>query len=244
VKESFVRIYEAVEQAAQRSGRRGADITVVMVTKTQSVDTILQASQICSELGMPYIIGENYVQEYKQKYEALASQGALPQQAHCIGHLQRNKTRDAIRLFDCIETVDSSALLAELEHEAVKRDKKVSLLFQVNIDSDAGKSGISRERVSELVAAYSALQSKHLSWQGLMTIPALHEDPAASRKAFIKLRELRDELLRAEDVAKHFQTSPFHLSMGMSADYVSAIEEGATIVRIGSGLFGERPLNL
>jgi pyridoxal phosphate enzyme (YggS family) len=151
-----------------------------------------------------------------------------------IGHLQRNKARAAVEIFDMIQSLDSIALARELNKEASKRNKVVRVLVEVNLAGEESKSGIAKDRVEELLGAASELA--HLRVEGLMAVPPFRENPEDVRPYFQKLRELR-ERLREPRVAN---VDLKELSMGMTHDYTVAVEEGATIVRVGTALFGPR----
>ena len=209
-------------EAALRSGRDPASVRLVAVTKTFPVETV-QAAYGCGLRDF----GENRVQEFQQKIPRLHTPEAA---FHLIGHLQSNKVRPAIA-FDWIETVDSERLARRLSRAASESGKVLSVLIEVKLGEEETKTGISENRLRELVAAVTPLPG--LALRGLMTMPPYTEDPEGAKPFFRRLRELRD-CLRVEfpDLRE--------LSMGMSRDFRSAIEEGATIVRIGTALFGPR----
>jgi pyridoxal phosphate enzyme (YggS family) len=215
-----------VADAATHSGRSADDVTIVAVTKTVPVERIALAY----ELGLK-VFGENRVQEARAKIATL--QYPLIRW-HLIGHLQTNKVARAVDLFDLIESVDSVRLAEALERSAAARGRTVSILLQVNVSGEASKEGVSPEELSQLAA--EALRLPHVRVQGLMTIAPYTTQPEEVRPVFRRLRELR------EDLREHFpQGSWDALSMGMSNDFEVAIEEGATMVRIGRAIFGERP---
>lgn len=192
----------------------GRSVLLIGVTKTVEPARIQQAF----EAGLR-VFGENRVQEGVPKIVELASLGAT---WHFIGHLQTNKVRDAVRNFSMIQSVDSLKLLHEIEKEAAKQQKKMQLLLEVNLGGEGSKHGFPPDSIPA---------SFDLEWctvRGLMAIPPFFEDPEKVRPYFRKLRELRDELQLQE------------LSMGMSNDYMVAVSEGATMVRIGTAIFGER----
>ncbi|HEX8254212.1 MAG TPA: YggS family pyridoxal phosphate-dependent enzyme [Thermoanaerobaculia bacterium] len=208
---------EAVEQriaaACERAGRNRADVQLVAVSKTfPAADVALAIAA-----GMTHV-GENKVQEARDKKPAVAA----PAQWHLIGHLQSNKAKDAVRLFDVIQTVDSFELAERLGRAAEAAGKRQEILLQVNIGREPQKSGAQPDDVAQLVKRIAAISTIHLN--GLMTIPPLGD--AASY--FREMRTMRDDLGLAE------------LSMGMTDDFESAIEHGATIVRIGRAIFGSR----
>jgi pyridoxal phosphate enzyme (YggS family) len=181
-------------------------------------------------------LGENYVQEAvakQQKVRASLEGCALePPRWHLIGRLQRNKARAAVRVFDAIHSLDRAALGDALEARAAEASRRLAVLIEVNLSGEAQKAGAPAEDVADLLAASAAWP--HLELCGLMTIPAA--DPERARPAFARLRRLRDALAAAPGGAGLRE-----LSMGMSADFEVAIEEGATIVRVGTALFGPRP---
>jgi pyridoxal phosphate enzyme (YggS family) len=215
--------------AARRAGRDPAEIVLIGAAKTRSADEVAQAAGA----GLT-CVGENYVQEARDKRASLAGREDTARlRWHLIGHLQRNKARDAVRTFDVIETVDRAALAQELERRAAAEKRTLEILLQVNVSGEPQKSGVAPEDLSDLLAACAALT--HLRVTGLMTVPAATDDPAAVRPAFTRLRTLRDELRGAAG-----GESLRELSMGMSADFEVAIEEGATLVRVGTALFGPR----
>ncbi|MDY7030601.1 MAG: YggS family pyridoxal phosphate-dependent enzyme, partial [Thermodesulfobacteriota bacterium] len=174
--------------------------------------------------------GENYVQEAKQKIEKFGQQV----QWHMIGHLQTNKVKSAVNLFHMIQAVDRIEVAREINKRGVNLGKKISVLIQVNISQEDSKSGVEKERVVSLVSEIADLT--HIQVKGLMTMPPFFADPEEARPYFKSLRKLRDEIER-----ERFQdTSMRELSMGMSNDFEVAIQEGATLVRVGTAIFGER----
>jgi PLP dependent protein len=217
------RIQERIAAACARVGRDPASVTLMAVTKTQPPEMVRAAA----DLGLT-LFGENKVQEAKTKIPLCP--GRL--RWHMIGHLQTNKCRDAIELFDMIQGVDSLHLAEELNRRAEQAAKRMPILLEVNIVGEASKFGYPPERLLAEFAQINALP--RLEIHGLMTIPPWAPDPEKVRPLFRQLRELKqrcEELLGA----------PLpQLSMGMSGDYEVAIEEGATMVRVGTALFGER----
>jgi PLP dependent protein len=199
-------------------------VELMIVSKTQSIAAIAEAYQSPHRL-----FGENRVQELIEKVPALPS-GI---EWHVIGPVQRNKIRKAVGLVTCIHTVESLAQLLDIERIAGEEGRKIRVCLQVNIGSDPAKHGFSAEQVRLDLERCPELH--HVTIDGLMTIPPLVDDPELSRPHFAGLRELRDEL--ALRTGRPLAT----LSMGMSGDYAVAIQEGATIVRVGSAIFGERP---
>ena len=214
-----------INEAAAKVGRDAREIKLLAAAKSQSVGAILAA--IAAGVSL---IGENYVQEAKDKKHMISG----PVEWHMIGHLQRNKAKAAVQLFDVIESLDSTALARELDKEAGKRGKKVRTFIEVNLGGEGSKSGVAKQQVKNLLEEAGRLA--HLTVEGLMTVPPFCEDPENARRYFRELAELRARLgdLRLPNVALK------ELSMGMTHDYRVAIEEGATIVRIGTALFGPR----
>jgi pyridoxal phosphate enzyme (YggS family) len=218
-------IREVIAEAARRSGRPASAIRLMAVTKTVDDDRILAAIQAGVE-----IIGENYVQEAKRKIEKLGKAGEW----HLIGRLQKNKAKYAVHLFDMIHSVDRLELAAELDRRARAAGRVIPILIEVNVSGEETKSGIQINSALDLVRMVSPLEN--VSIRGLMTMPPWFDDPQESRPYFRALRELRDKIAREAILLVEMR----ELSMGMTDDYVVAIEEGATIVRIGRGIFGER----
>ena len=218
-------ILERINEAAAKGGRDARRIKLLGAAKSQSVDIIRAAVSAGVRL-----LGENYVQEAQAKKEQISA----PVEWHMIGHLQRNKARPAVELFDVIETLDSAALARELEKEGARREKKVRTLIEVNLAGEESKSGIGREQVKSLID--EVRHFAHVSVEGLMTVPPFRENPEDARRYFRELAELRQELAALSSPNVDLK----ELSMGMTHDYPVAIEEGATIVRIGTALFGPR----
>jgi pyridoxal phosphate enzyme (YggS family) len=223
---SLARVRQRIAAAAARAGRSPGEVTLIGVTKTVPTEAIRAA--VAAGLGH---IGENRVQEAAAKREALAALSPRPQW-HLIGHLQSNKVTRAAALFDCIHSIDSEELARRLDRAAGARGATIDVLIQVDLGLEATKHGAEEKDVAVLARTTAALP--HLRLKGLMTIPPLSETPEGSRRYFRRLRELRDE------VAAGGPPLP-ELSMGMSFDLDVAVEEGATMIRVGRALFGERP---
>ncbi|MCS7203551.1 MAG: YggS family pyridoxal phosphate-dependent enzyme [Thermodesulfovibrio sp.] len=222
--EKISSIFKKISHAALRVGREPDDIKLIAVTKSQPVDKIKEAI----DYGLR-IFGENRVQEAKIKIAELKNFNI---QWHMIGHLQTNKVKDAVNLFEVIHSVDSEKLAKFIDKEAEKRGKIQRVLIQVKLSEEDTKYGIKEEEVEKLIEV--CLNLKNIKVEGLMTIPPYFENPEDVRPYFKKLRQIRDELNRkGYDFIKE-------LSMGMSHDFEVAIEEGATMVRIGTALFGQR----
>ena len=202
-----------------------SDVRIIAVSKTMPVSAIQEAYD-----NGQRDFGENKVQEMADKQRQLPGDIAW----HMIGHLQTNKAKSAIDLFSLIHSVDRMSLAEELNREAAKKNKILPVLIQVNISGEETKSGIDPAGTRQLLQEVALLPS--LSVQGLMTMPPWFENPEEARPYFIALRKLRDELA-GEKIPN---VSLKELSMGMSGDFETAIEEGATLVRIGTAIFGER----
>jgi pyridoxal phosphate enzyme (YggS family) len=214
VRANLERVRERIARAARRSGRRPEDILLIAVSKTVPADRLRDAIAA----GVP-ALGENRVQEARGKIAVLGR----PVPWHLIGHLQTNKVTNAIELFDVIQSVDRLPLAHELSKRA---PRPVDVLVQVNVGEEVSKGGFAPREVKSALDAIQALPG--LRVRGLMAIPPAVEDPELARPWFRVLRELRAATGLAE------------LSMGMSGDFEVAIEEGATMVRIGTAIFGER----
>jgi pyridoxal phosphate enzyme (YggS family) len=219
-----------IEAAAGRVGRDPAEITLVGVSKRQPAERVAEGARA----GIRHM-GENYVQEAQTKLPEV--HGRLePDQIprwHFIGQLQRNKARHVVRLFDVVETVDRVSLGEELDRRADGAARRLEILLQVNVSEETQKGGVAPAELPALLEASRTWT--HLDVRGLMTVPAASDDPQHTRGAFAQLRELRDAH-RAAPGGEALQA----LSMGMSGDFEVAIEEGATIIRVGTALFGAR----
>ena len=227
LRERFADVRKRIETAARASGRPSEEITLVAITKTHPAE-VLQAAL---ELGVGDL-GENRVQEAEEKITAVGRDVA---RWHLVGHLQTNKARRAVSLFDVVHSLDSSALAERLERLCAEEGRQsLDVLVQIDLAGEVTKSGI---ETAELPALLSTLKEcSHLRLIGLMTLPPFFENPDCSRPFFKTVRELRDEL-RGQG---HFGSASGELSMGMSHDFEVAIDEGATMVRVGTALFGER----
>lgn len=219
------KVLQRIHEAAANSGRDPEGIRLLAASKAQEVSKIRAAI----EAGIR-LFGENYVQEAKAKIEAVPE----PVEWHMIGHLQRNKVKAALQLFTLIQSLDSLELARELDKEGKKREQKVRVFIEVNLGGEETKGGIAKERVGWLLQEIGGLS--HVSVEGLMAVPPLRDDPEESRPYFRALRELQLELREP----KMPNVDLRELSMGMSLDYPIAIEEGATMVRIGTAIFGPR----
>ena len=218
-------IEKRIANAASKAGRNAQDIKLIAVSKTVDTERIKQAI----EAGAT-ILGENYIQEARNKIKEIG-QGA---RWDFIGHLQSNKAKYAIDLFEMIHSVDRLSLAQEINRVAEKKGKKVRILVQVNISGEETKSGINPQKVRTLIGEIASM--RNLSLEGLMTMPPYFDDPENARPYFTALRELRATILKESTGDIILQ----ELSMGMSGDFEVAIEEGSTMVRIGTAIFGER----
>ena len=225
VGDNIRRIREDIAEAALRSGRKPSEVRLMAVTKTVDDDRILEAI----EAGVD-IMGENYVQEAKRKIEKMD----VNVEWHMIGHLQSNKAKYAVRLFDMVHSVDRTGLAAELDRRSAAVGHVTDILVEVNVSGEESKSGVGVNEAIGLVREISLFNN--LSIRGLMTMPPWFDNPEDARPYFVALRELRDKIV-AEDIKG---VEMRELSMGMSGDYLVAVEEGATIVRIGTAIFGAR----
>ena len=216
-----------IRSAVLAAGRRPDTVRLVAVSKTVPAERVREA--VAAGITL---LGENYIQEAREKVEALHDLGLS---WHFIGHLQSNKAKYAVRLFDMIHSVDSIKLARELDKQAAKNAKMQDILIQVNTGKEASKSGVYEEEALALVR--EAGRMEHLAVKGLMTLPPYFNAPEKVRPYFQALRELRD---RIRDEALN-GVAMEELSMGMTGDFEAAIQEGATLVRIGTAIFGERP---
>lgn len=227
---NYKTICENIAKAAQRSGRKYEDITFLAATKTVEAEYINYAIS----LGLNHI-GENRVQELLSKYESYDLENT---KLHMIGHLQTNKVRQIVDKVDMIESVDSFKLAKEISLQSEKRNISTDILIEVNIGGEESKSGISPDELDELICQISELPA--IKVQGLMTIPPICENKQKIFGYFENMRKLFIDI----SSKKIDNISMNVLSMGMSDDYVEAIESGATLVRIGSALFGARNYNI
>ncbi|GAB6272502.1 MAG: YggS family pyridoxal phosphate-dependent enzyme [Smithellaceae bacterium] len=225
IKTNILNIRERIVTAATRAGRDSGTIQLMAVSKTVEPDRIRQAL----DAGIT-LLGENYVQEAREKIPAVGR----PAVWHMIGHLQTNKVKYVVNLFDWIHSVDRLELARELDKRAGQNNRKLNALIEVNVSGEASKNGAVPQQVLELVRQISILPN--LSVRGLMTMPPYSDDPENSRPYFIALRRLRDEIVSAAVPG----ISMTELSMGMTDDFEVAIEEGATIIRVGRAIFGDR----
>jgi pyridoxal phosphate enzyme (YggS family) len=222
IKENLLRVRERIERAAQKAGRDPKGIRLVAVSKTVDVARIKEAI----EAGVS-ILGENYIQEAQKKIEDIGK----PVSWHFIGHLQSNKARHAVRLFEMVHSVDSVSLAEELNRRAEQEGRVIQVMVEVNLSGEATKFGTDEEKVSNLARRIRDLN--YLSLEGLMTMPPYFDSPESGRPYYTALRELKEKMIKEGIPMKE-------LSMGMSNDFEIAVEEGATYVRIGTAIFGPR----
>ncbi|MGV8056830.1 MAG: YggS family pyridoxal phosphate-dependent enzyme [Smithellaceae bacterium] len=218
-------IRQRIAIAAGRCARDPHSVKLMAVTKTVPVDRILQAV----DAGIT-LLGENYVQEAREKYDLINGRAQL----HLIGHLQTNKAKYAVRLFDYVHSVDRLELAQELDRRAKAASRKINILIEVNVSGEQTKNGISPGKAREITHRIASLTN--LSVRGLMTMAPYSDNPETSRPYFQTLRNIRDDIAREGIPGIHME----ELSMGMTDDFEVAIEEGATIVRIGRAIFGDR----
>jgi pyridoxal phosphate enzyme (YggS family) len=222
IRENLQRVRERIEGAARRAGRDPKDVRLVAVSKTVEVERIREAI----DAGVT-ILGENYVQEAQRKIEQIGK----PVSWHFIGHLQSNKAKYAVNLFEAIHSLDSQSLAEELDRRAERANVRMKVMIEVNLSGEATKFGTEEEKVFQLARRLGEL--RHLSLEGLMTMPPYVEDPEVNRPYFIQLRTLKEKMAKEGILLGE-------LSMGMSNDFEVAIEEGATYVRVGTAIFGAR----
>jgi len=226
IAENLEAILKRIGDAAARAGRKPDDVRIVAAAKTQSEAKIREAVTA----GIT-IVGHNYVQEAAQQ---LSSADVGPVELHMIGHLQTNKAGKAVELFQVIETVDSARLASALDKRAQSAGKTLGVLIQVNLAEEPQKSGITEQETEELAETIRGLSALRLL--GLMTMPPFFDDPDRARPYFARLRELQRRLVTKGILAPEMS----ELSMGMTGDFEVAVEEGSTLVRIGTALFGPR----
>jgi PLP dependent protein len=219
------RVSQRVERAAERAGRRADEVTIVAVSKTFPAETIRAAHHA----GLKHF-GENRIQEFEAKQATQL--GFADAVWHFIGHLQSNKVHRAVHLFDRIDSIDSLGLARKVAAAAAVEGKRLPILIEVRLSGEETKSGVGEDELPALAEAIRPLLQLEL--RGLMTVPPYSVDPEGARPYFRKLRQLRGQLRRSLGLELPV------LSMGMSHDFEAAIEEGATEIRIGTALFGER----
>lgn len=226
--ENLGQVRENIKKACEKSGRNPQDVTLIAVSKTKPVSMLREAYD-----GGSRDFGENKVQEIMDKYPGLPADIRW----HMIGHLQRNKVKYIIDKVELIHSVDSLRLAEEISSQAAKKQVEANILLEVNIAEEESKFGITAEETISLVKKISELPNIHI--KGLMTIAPFVENPEDNRKYFRQIRDLSVDIMQ-ENIDN---VSMSILSMGMTGDYMVAIEEGATMVRVGTGIFGERNYN-
>lgn len=224
--ENIAAVQKTIQRTALACGRQPQEVKLVAVSKKQEMEKIKQA---CA-CGL-HIFGENYLQEARNKICACP----VEIRWHFIGHLQSNKAGAAVELFDLIQTVDRAKVANRIQHHAERIGKQQNILVQVNVGREQQKSGVVPEDTEELLKTLQDMENIRVL--GLMTIPPWTEDPEKRRPFFRQLKELADSLSQKK---LFFDSQQVEISMGMSGDYTIAIEEGATMVRVGTALFGAR----
>lgn len=225
--ENVKKIYKMIAHSAMKAGRNPEDIRLISVTKNVDSAVIMKALNI----GLREF-GENRVQEAQKKIISNELKSTMERiQWHMIGNLQKNKAKVAVELFDMIHSVDSIEVAEEINKQAEKLNKQQKILIQVKLSDEMAKHGISKDKLNELIECIKHRQNLHIL--GLMTIPPFFDDPEMARPYFRELKRIRDD---AEGAGVDLP----ELSMGMSNDFEVAIEEGATMVRVGTAIFGER----
>ena len=221
--ERLAKVKNQIKLAAEKANRNAAEIKLVAVSKTHGAETIKEAI----EAGAT-VFGENKVQEAEGKINEIGREKA---EWHLIGHLQSNKVRKAVKLFDVIHSIDSVELAARLERICIEENRQsLSVFAQIDLAQEGTKNGIEEKDLPKLIELLRG--ANYLKFDGLMIVPPYFEDSEKVRPFFRRLREIRDEILPNGE-----------LSMGMSHDFEIAIEEGATVIRVGTAIFGERSYN-
>jgi len=224
IKENYAKILENIQKACEKADKKPEEIEILGASKKQNPEKI----RIAFDLGIK-IFGENYVQEAEKKISELKD---LPIEWHFIGRLQTNKVKKALDLFFLIQTLDRIKLAQEIQKQAEKKNLIVPVLVEVNIGRELTKGGVDPDKIEEFIEEVKKFDRIKIA--GLMCLPPYEEDPERVRPYFVKMRRLFEKI-------KPYMDSEFkELSMGTSNDYCIAIEEGATIVRIGEALFGKR----
>ncbi len=226
---NLAEVRDRIAESARRAGRQASEITLVAVSKTFGADRVREAWAAGQRE-----FGENKVQEGLQK---IADTSDIPARWHLIGHLQSNKAKKAAAAFSCVQSVDSVELLQRLDEAAGQRPPgtaRLEVLVQVDFAGEATKFGAAPDVAMQTVR--SAVDAKHVKLAGLMLLPPWSDDPETTRPWFVGLREFRDRLVQNGVPSESLR----HLSMGMSHDYQAAVEEGSTIVRVGTAIFGAR----
>lgn len=235
IKNNLRHIMMQIRDAASRVGRDPSEITLVGVSKRQSVERMQDFLDLCRASGIQAVFGENYVQEFIEKEGRLSGDYS----AHFIGLLQSNKAKIAVAHFDLIQSCHTEKLLSRVNTAAGLRSKIQDVLLQVNISDDDAKGGFSASDIFRITET-SLSRLENLKVKGLMTITRFYEDPELVRPDFKRMAELHQEVKERLRGINNDADQRFELSMGMSSDFAIAVEEGATMVRIGTHLFGAR----
>lgn len=225
VAEAAARIEERISAACARAGRDRESVKLIAVSKTQPTGKMIEYADYCASRGEKPIFGENYVQEFKKKSAELN----FKYSAHLIGGLQSNKAKDAAAIFDVVQSVDSKKIAEALNNGAARAGKILTCLLQVNISFDDQKRGFEPDDARRFLDE-EASKLAHIEIAGLMTITKFYAEPEQAKPDFASLAALGAQMF----------PGPFELSMGMSQDFEAAIAEGATMVRVGTAIFGER----
>jgi len=226
IKENLHEVQKRIKRAAESCGRNPDEIKLVAVSKTMPVPLLREALR-----GGARILGESRVQEAGAKWHEIREDLHNTKcEFHLIGHLQRNKAKDAVKIFDLIQSVDSERLALEIDRRAAEINKRQRVLIEVNSSGDESKFGISPDEAAALIDAVQ--RCSNLQLEGLMTIGPLFGGIPAARESFLLLKHIRDNLGGSEELPE--------LSMGMTRDFEAAIEEGATMIRVGTAIFGSR----
>lgn len=229
IAENLKTILNKIREIEKKADRAENSVKLVAVSKFHPAQSVIEAVEAGQNL-----FGENRVQEAATKFDEIREKGINPD-LHIIGSLQRNKVKEAVRIASCIESVDRIELLEEIEKQAAKIDKNIEVLFEVHTGEDSKAGFTSEEELSIAIERCAKGDFPHITPKGFMTMAPFTEDKKLVRKSFVTLRNLREKF------QKSFPSLDLcELSMGMSGDYDIAIEEGATIVRIGTAIFGER----
>ena len=225
IRDNLEDVRKNISEACERAGRDPAEVTLLAVSKTKPIEMIRE----CMDAGQR-AFGENYVQEIEEKYAVLGKTVDW----HMIGHLQRNKVKYIIDKVSLIHSVDSLRLAEQIQKEAEKHSINMGVLLEVNVANEESKWGFTLDETIDVVKAVSAFSNVHV--RGLMTSAPITEEPETNREYFKALRQLFDHIKAMKLPNVDMQV----LSMGMTGDYVVAVEEGSTLVRVGTGIFGAR----
>lgn len=229
IAENLESVLNKIRTVEKRAFRDENSVKLVAVSKFHPAESVIEAL----EAGQ-LLFGENRVQEAAAKFDEIRAQGLEPN-LHVIGSLQRNKVKEAVRIASCIESADRIELIEEIEKQAAKINKNIEILFEVHTGEDSKAGFTSQEELENAIKLCAGQKFPHVTPRGFMTMAPFTEDKDLIRKSFVTLRNLRDSFQK-----KYPSLDLSELSMGMSGDFEIAIEEGATIVRIGTAIFGQR----